>query len=102
MPLAEAVERAVNECIRERILADFLFRNRAEAIEVSIFEYDEEKELALFRAAEREEELQKGLQVLITTCQELDVSFEETAAKLKEKYSLGDTEVQKYMKLYWK
>ena len=110
MPLAEAVERAVNDCIREGILADFLFRNRAEAIEMSIFEYDEEKELALFRAAEREEgreegrneELQKGLQVLITTCQELDVSFEETAAKLKEKYSLGDTEVQKYMKLYWK
>ena len=101
MPLAEAVERAVNDCIREGILADFLFRNRAEAIEVSIFEYDEEKELALFRAAEREEgreegrneELKKGLQVLITTCQELDVSFEETAAKLKEKYSLGDTEV---------
>ena len=110
MPLAEAVERAVNDCIREGILADFLFRNRAEAIEVSIFEYDEEKELALFRAAEREEgreegrneELQKGLQVLITTCQELDVSFEETAAKLKEKYSLGDTEVQKSMNLYWK
>lgn len=110
MPLGEAVERAVTECIREGILSDFLRRNRAEAIEVSIFEYDEEKEMALFRAAEREEGreegrsegLQKGLQVLITTCKELGVSFEETAAKLKEKYGMKDTEVQKNMKLYWK
>lgn len=55
MPLKKAVEQAVNECIQEGILADFLWKNRAEAIEVSIFEYDEEKELELFRAAEREE-----------------------------------------------
>lgn len=50
--------------------------------------------------------MQKGLQVgliqgLISTCRELGVSFEETAAKLKEKYSLEDAEVQKDMKLYW-
>ena len=54
MPLKDAVERAVNECIQEDILADFLRKNRAEAIEVSIFEYDEEKELKKFRAAEHE------------------------------------------------
>ena len=54
MPLAAAVENAVDECIREGILSDFLKKNRAEAIEVSIFEYDEERELELFRAAERQ------------------------------------------------
>lgn len=62
MPLEEAVERAVEECIREGILSDFLRKNRAEAVAVSIFEYDEEKELALFRAAEREEGLEQGLE----------------------------------------
>ena len=31
-----------NECIEEGILADFLRENRAEAIKVSIYEYDEE------------------------------------------------------------
>ena len=46
--------------------------------------------------------LQKGLiQGLITTCKELGISFDETAVKLKEKYSMKDTEVQKNMKLYW-
>lgn len=60
MPLASAVERAVNECIQEDILTDFLQKNKAEAIEMCIFEYDEEKELALFRAAEREEGRDEG------------------------------------------
>ena len=62
MSLEEAVERAVDECIHEGILADFLLKNRTEAIAVSIFEYDEEKELALFRAAEREEGREEGIQ----------------------------------------
>lgn len=52
MTLETAVERAVDECIKENILADFLRRNRAEAIYMSIFEYDEEKELALIRKDE--------------------------------------------------
>ena len=44
-PLSEAVELAVDTCIRQGILRDFLKKNRAEAIEMSIFEYDEEKHL---------------------------------------------------------
>lgn len=36
-----AAEQAVTECIEENILADFLRKNRTEAIEVCIFEYDE-------------------------------------------------------------
>ena len=51
MAVQEAVHRAVTECIREGILSDFLSRNRAEVIAVSIFEYDEERELALMRKA---------------------------------------------------
>lgn len=33
------------DCIRNNILTDFLTKNRAEAIAVSIFEYDEEKHM---------------------------------------------------------
>ena len=45
LPFQEAVEQAVDHCIRNGVLADFLLKNRAEAIAVSIFEYDEEKHL---------------------------------------------------------
>ena len=45
LPFSEAVEQAVDFCIRNDILADFLSKNRAEAIEMSIFEYNEEQHL---------------------------------------------------------
>ena len=45
MPLEEAVERAITECIREGILEDFLKKNRAEAMKVSIYEYDAQKHI---------------------------------------------------------
>ena len=45
MSFPEAIEKAVDYCIKNGILSDFLSKNRAEAIEVSIFEYDEEKHM---------------------------------------------------------
>ena len=47
-----AAEQAVTECIEENIRADFLRKNRTEAIEVCIFEYDEKRETELIRKAE--------------------------------------------------
>ena len=43
--LPQAVEEAVCYCIQNGILAEFLLKNRAEAIAMSIFEYDEEKHI---------------------------------------------------------
>ena len=60
MELDAAAERAVDECIREGVLSNFLRKNRGEAIEMSIFEYDEERELKLIRRAEYEEGLKVG------------------------------------------
>lgn len=54
MPFSEAVEEAVDYCISNGILADFLSKNRAEAIAVSIFEYDEEKHIKSERKEWRE------------------------------------------------
>ncbi|HJB45635.1 MAG TPA: hypothetical protein H9713_02850 [Candidatus Mediterraneibacter surreyensis] len=45
MDLADAVERAIRECIAEGVLKDFLEKHRAEAKEMSIFEYDQEKHM---------------------------------------------------------
>lgn len=44
MPLYKAVEHAVDECIKEDILTEFLTQNRAEVINMSIFEHDKELE----------------------------------------------------------
>ncbi|MEF2806491.1 MAG: hypothetical protein U0N27_07650, partial [Massilistercora timonensis] len=55
-PIAEAVERAITECIQEGILKEFLERNRREAKNVSIYEYDQEKHIR----QEREEAWEAG------------------------------------------
>ena len=60
--LQEAVERAIEDCISEGILAEFLTKHKAEAMTVSIFEYDEEKELRLYGEAEREVGFERGIE----------------------------------------
>ncbi len=42
MPIEKAVRKSVDECIAEGILKDFLIKHKAEAVQMSIFEYDEE------------------------------------------------------------
>jgi hypothetical protein len=54
MPKEEAVDKAVDTCIKDGILADFLTKYKAEARSMSIFEYDEEREMELIRQAEFE------------------------------------------------
>ena len=58
----EAVEKAVTECIKEGILREFLTANRAEVVQMSIFEYDEELHMATVREEGREEGLKEGWQ----------------------------------------
>ena len=61
MNLDAAVHRAVEECIREGILEDFLRVNRSEVEKVSIFEYDEEREIRLIR----QDEFRQGQQNIL-------------------------------------
>lgn len=76
-----------------------------------IEEYEEGGDVNMCRAMDelrrdwfsegREEGREEGIRVLITTCRELEVSYESVEKKLKEKYELNDTESQNYMDLYW-
>ena len=54
LSLNEAVEKAVEECIREGILREFLLKHRAEVVAMSIFEYDREWEEEILRKEEFE------------------------------------------------
>lgn len=58
----EAVELAVTECIKEGILEEFLTRNRAEVVSMSIFEFDEEKEWKKIREDEFQYGVEQGIE----------------------------------------
>lgn len=60
MPLQEAVEVAIKECIREGVLVEFLEKNRKEVSEMTIFEYDEEAHMRMIREESYEDGLEEG------------------------------------------
>lgn len=99
MELTAAVERAIEECIQEGVLKDFLQKQKREVIMVSIYEYDEERELKLIRADERElgiekgiaqglaEGMERGMQKTIEILRELNTPEEEIERLVAEKYA---------------
>ncbi|WP_418462565.1 hypothetical protein [Frisingicoccus sp.] len=62
MALNKAVEISIQTCIDEDILAEFLRKNRAEVLKVSIYEYNEALHIQQEREAAREDGLQQGMQ----------------------------------------
>ena len=121
MPLEQAVETAIEYCIRHDILKDFLLKQRAEVVKMSIFEYDEEREIELIRRDEREigeqigiekergraqKELEQNqertIQTIISLCRKHGDTREQTIQELCENCELTIEEVEKKMLIYWK
>lgn len=80
MPLQEAVERAVQECIREGVLAEFLKKYRSEAVAMTIFEYDEEEHMKLIAEEAKEEVMEEANRKV----EEADRKREEAERELTE------------------
>ena len=60
MNLKHAVNEAIDECIHQDIMADFLRKNRAEVVKMSIYEYDEEKNYRMLQEESWERGREKG------------------------------------------
>lgn len=97
MPLTDAVEKAITECIHENILRDFLLKNRAEAKAMSIYEYDEEKTLRMFREEGYEDGERNGkIQATIEMCLEFNLSSDAIVQKLMTKFQFSENQAQEY------
>ncbi len=59
--LMEAIERAVEECIKEGILAEFLIEHRAEVLDMCWYEVDEEKVMQYWKEDLYEEGYEDGV-----------------------------------------
>ncbi|MBQ4530352.1 MAG: Rpn family recombination-promoting nuclease/putative transposase [Lachnospiraceae bacterium] len=104
--IEEAVNQAVDECIKEDVLADFLRKHRAEVMDVCITEYDEKRVMDAIREEEREEGRKEGrkegygegcarekVQAVENVMTSLNVSAEEACKILQ--YLLEDYEAAK-------
>ena len=101
MPLTDAVEKAITECIHENILRDFLLKNRAEAKAMSIYEYDEEKTLRMFREEGYEDGERNGkIQATIEMCLEFNLSSDAIVQKLMTKFQFSENQAKEYLDNY--
>ena len=101
MPLTDAIEKAITECIQENILRDFLLKNRAEAKAMSIYEYDEEKTLRMFREEGYEDGERNGkIQATIEMCLEFNLSSDAIVQKLMTKFQFSENQAQEYLDNY--
>ena len=101
MPLTNAVEKAITECIHENILRDFSLKNRAEAKAMSIYEYDEEKTLRMFREEGYKDGERNGkIQATIEMCLEFNLSSDAIVQKLMTKFQFSENQAQEYLDNY--
>ena len=84
LPLSEAVERAITECIRKGILKEFLEKNRAEVKKMSIYEYDQEKHIRMERQDAWEEGAEQQLIKIIKNMTKKGRNVSQIAEKLGE------------------
>ena len=92
--LNAAVELAVNECIQNNILAEFLRKHKSEVIAMSIFEYDKEEEEKKLCEAEYEAGYDEGKKEIIRRMLEAGESVE----KITQYTGYKTSELQKLLK----
>lgn len=92
IPLEKAVEQAVNHCISHGLLEEFLKKNKAEAIKMSIYEYDEERHMRQTREEGWEDGWEGGWGAAIQKCikvfRKANHSEEQILAELMEEFEL--------------
>ena len=106
MHLDQAVSKAVDDCIQEGILAEFLTSWKSEVIAMSIFEYDEKREKKKLLQTERkyarleglEEGIQKGLALgIIEVGRESGWEDDRILEKLETKLKISTDEARRYV-----
>ncbi len=101
MPTEDAVIKAVDDCIKNNILRDFLLQQKAEVISMSIFEYDEEKEMERIKKDIWEQGLESGIINTILTYKEFNVSKDEAASKVASRFNMDLEKVRKLVEEHW-
>ena len=62
MPIEKAVSTAIEECISNDVLREFLEKERAVVMSLSVFEFNKEREFKIVREDEREEGIRIGME----------------------------------------
>ena len=89
----QAMEQAIDECIRAGILSEFLRKNRAEVMRMWLFEYDQEKHIEM----EKEESYEDGKKEYIIT---LVIKLKHKGKTADEIANMLDEPLEKVRKIF--
>lgn len=92
MPIKDAVLRTVEECIQEGILEEFLSKWKAEAIKMSIYEYDEEQ----YRRFLLQEGEERGVELKVLNMIQKKVSKGKSMEIIAEELEESVDSIRKY------
>lgn len=93
-----AIQLAMDECIRNDILAEILRKEKVIVMNSILTEFDEQA----YAEGLREDGLRQGIQTVIETCMEFNLTRQETLDRITTKMRLPQEEAEKYIKEYWK
>lgn len=105
--ITEAVNLAVDECIKNNILREILTNSKSEVVSMVLTTFDRE----VYEKDIKEEgymegytdgTLMGGIRDCVEMCQEFAVSKEETIKRLVEKFSLEVETAEGYIEEFWK
>ena len=98
MSAPTAIERAIEECIKDEVLADYLRKHREEVKHVSIYEFDQELYDEGLREDGREQGLEQGIQKSVEMAREFGIEEEELMVQLIQKFKLSKEKALEYLK----
>lgn len=95
--IVDAINQAVNECIKENIMAEFLKTHRAEVIDMCITEYNEEKVMDAIRKEAhtkgREEGRMEGIRNTLQTLLDCGVDIQTAVTRTAEQYKKNEKKI---------
>jgi hypothetical protein len=103
MELEQAIEKAIDECIQEGVLVEFLKKRRNEVTKNMVLDYTWERREEMIREEERERGIESGkIQMLIEMGQENGLDDTIILNKLQEKLGLSRETSLEYLNKYGK
>lgn len=96
--IRDAVNRAVDECIQEGRLVEFLEKHRGEIMANVLTEFNEEVFVRSMKEEGREEEREVNIAIFVETLREFGIADDVILQKLIEKYGICQEDAKGYLK----
>ena len=95
--ISEAVNKAIDWCIKNDILKDFFLKYRKEAVSVSVLEYSAERHMQAIRDESFDLGLDKGITGAVKLLKEMNLDNATILQKICETYELTPDQAKKYL-----